>query len=566
MTNSLHPIKPGDPLRASTVNKLIDGAKSAFKTQRSGLPGHLSGFDATNTVIRTLNTTNTPLPCYAVVAIDAAMFDPNVNKASFLKEPAVRVGQPNTDTQNFAILQQPALLDQVVPACVSGVSIVELDVQSPEHQYAVPNAGHTMTTADSGGAKILWRQEKPGDDGKIWGLVLFPVSAAPTTPDAIPTTPDAITVPVFYSARQWTNKLPINGDENKRLWCESDDPFHSYGTWFMNACGLTDEGKTPLPVMEAVTENDLTTVRQKKDESDNVLYYRDVKLSVKERFIQPDSGETAAWKLVFVGTETDVPPLTEDDWQTTGFVSAYLWLWYLASLEGTSEAPIVDFSDQWETTTDPEEALKIGHQVIAPHTIVGYSLGNECTYRPSENKTIRYTEDDFTFTKSVLVPIIQPEHTFVRIFAEVELDLFEMTEGEQLQDLHGQNTAVVMRKLETIEDFVGVDRECIWAPLPEYQNEKPLVKDTKSIENNCTGKPLLGLWKDGNFPQLLFCENIPYGYCIPLQTITSLIKVSCDDCSPVYNTNKYIVAIEEVADNKFFVPQTVDYKPSIRCD
>jgi len=200
MTNSLHPIKPGDPLRASTINKLIEGTKAAFKTQKSGLPGNLPGFDASNTVIRTLVGVNVPLPRYAVVAIDAAMFDPNGNRESFLQEPAVRVSQPNAETQNFAILQRPASPNQIVPACVSGVSIVELSVQSPEHQYAVPNAGYTMTTAESGGAKILWKQDSAGGDGKIWGLVLFPVSAAPGT-TAPPVSRDfcQILTPVRYT-------------------------------------------------------------------------------------------------------------------------------------------------------------------------------------------------------------------------------------------------------------------------------------------------------------------------------------------------------------------------------
>ena len=172
---------------------------------------------------------------------------------------------------------------------------------------------------------------------------------------------------------------------------------------------------------------------------------------------------------------------------------------------------------------------------------------------------------EFSLSTPAIVPIIKQEFRSVRIFAEVELDLYEMTEGEVNTADGGRRTEVVMRKLETMEDVLGVQNECIWAPLPTYQNEKPVVKDTDSIENNCTGKPLLGFWKEGDFPQLLSGGDIGHGYCIPLKTIAALIKVTCDDCSPVYNTNKYAVALGEIEGNAIFEPLTVDYKPSIRC-
>ena len=193
---TLQPIKPGDPIRASTLNKLIDGAKLAIEAQATGGRG-IPRFDASNTVIRASVKTEESLPRYAVVAIDEAMFDPNDNKASFLKEPAVRVSKPNSGTQNFAILQRPASPNQIVPACVSGVSIVELDVRSGAHQFAVPNADYTMTTAESGGAKILWKQSAAGTDGKTWGLVLFPVSAAPgTAPPPAPSSLATVVLPI----------------------------------------------------------------------------------------------------------------------------------------------------------------------------------------------------------------------------------------------------------------------------------------------------------------------------------------------------------------------------------
>ena len=374
---------------------------------------------------------------------------------------------------------------------------------------------------------------------------------------------DALTVPVFYPARQWTSKLPIDGKENKRLWCNANDPLHTFGTWFMNACGLTNEGTKPLPVMVF----DGTTVRQKMN-GNSPLYYQNVKLSVTEKFAQVDTNKTQ-WKLLF-DNGSNVPLLTASSWQTTGFTSSYIWLCHLASLDGkTTSLTKVDFSDQWQTTTDSSKALKRGHQAIAPHTVIGYSLANECTYKSSGNKTIKYEEDAAVLTGSaltlsmpVLVPIIKTEITNQPIIAEVEIDLYEITEGDEIDGLCGQNTAVEKRKLETTEDMLGGVQGTLFAYIPDYQNSKPLAKGTVSIENTCEDKPLLGLWKDGIFPQLLLCENIPYGFCIPLKKIECLTRVSGEDCAPMYSLYKYVVGLGTIGSQSIYQPLNVDWLPS----
>jgi hypothetical protein len=222
---------------------------------------------------------------------------------------------------------------------------------------------------------------------------------------------------------------------------------------------------------------------------------------------------------------------------------------------------IVDYDGYgWETTTNPAKALKMGHQIITPHNVIGYSLAGQCTYKASEKTTQHWNADyefDRPFSFPAITPIIKKEFPFVHIFAEADLDLHKVTEGA--------NGKVVMTKIESTEDIVDLD-ECIYAFIPEYQNHKPLVKDTISIENNCTGKPLIGYWKDGNIPQMVYCENLPPGYCIPLKTIAALVKVNCDDCTPVHNPKKYTVALSELNGNRIFVPYNVDFKPSTRCE
>lgn len=369
------------------------------------------------------------------------------------------------------------------------------------------------------------------------------------------------TVPVFYPARQWTHKMPIDGNELKPLWiAASENDFDTFGKWFTNACGLTKEGTQPLPVMGLAGG-----VVTPKLQGGLPLYYQNVKLAVSQKFTQPDESRTGqlhpTWKLVFENNR-NVPLLTRAGLKTTGFVSSYLWLSYIASLVGSATTlTTVDHSAQWETTTDPSLALKMGHQVIAPHNVIGYSLGNECTYNPSEKKTVRFD----SLSIPVIVPVLKQEYSNKQIFAEVELNLYEVTKTGQTVTSEGVVTGLQNRKLETIEDVLNVEDECIYAFLPEYQNSKPKVKDTDSIENNCTGKPLLGLWKDGTIPQLLYCENIPYGYCIPLRMISSLVKTTCDDCSPVYNSRKYTVAVGDLDAHRIHIPLNVDYRPSLRC-
>ena len=313
--------------------------------------------------------------------------------------------------------------------------------------------------------------------------------------------------------------IPVPGDVKKLQSSESGairilNPVETTGEQFcyvlLGVGGGTAADTLTVPVFyparQEGSENahGLTNEGTRPFEAGDGIYYKNIQPVIKERFVQPDGDK---WKFEYV----DGTPCTLEN----------------VALEYANQT-----MTGWETTDDVDLALKYGHRLIVPHHVVGYTLGNSVTFKN---------------TGSVVVPIVQSEFHFAPIFAEVDVTLRK------------QDGTVI----DTVEELI--DAGTITADLPEYQNDKPVVKDTKSIENNCTGKVLLGLWRDGSFPQLLFCETIPFGYCIPLQTITALVRVKCDDCSPVYNPNKYTVAISEIEGNKIFVPLNVDYKPSIRC-
>jgi len=111
--SNLHPIKPGEPIRAPMLNKLIDGAKIALDSQKSGA-GKLSAAHLSNTTIEAHVVSDRPLPVYAVVSIEESMYDPSTHRNEFLETAAIRVGRPHAGTQNFAILQRSA---EVEPDC-----------------------------------------------------------------------------------------------------------------------------------------------------------------------------------------------------------------------------------------------------------------------------------------------------------------------------------------------------------------------------------------------------------------------------------------------------------------
>ena len=129
-----------------------------------------------------------------------------------------------------------------------------VDVLDTAHRFARPIAENTtmLESSDSGNIRLVLEPTRTGV--QVVDVMLgFGGGGTATAAPPVPS-PDTITVPVFYPARQWTHKMSIDGEENKRLWSESRDPYDSYGSWFMNACGLTHEGKTPLPVMELETK------------------------------------------------------------------------------------------------------------------------------------------------------------------------------------------------------------------------------------------------------------------------------------------------------------------------
>lgn len=400
----------------------------------------------------------------------------------------------------------------------------------------------------------------------VWEIVSStPQNTAPQPPPEIPK------VPIFYPARQ-IHPAAENPSENKLLWTQrpagdgsssdSSDPFYSLGTWYMHACGLTDEGTEPMPVMEIAGGT-----AQRKDN----IYYQDVHFATVtahgKTFAQRKND--ADWQLLF-SDGTEVPDLSESGRHTTGFVSSYLWLSYLASLEGQAlpgSMTKVDYSDQWETTDDPAGALKMGNRVVAGHTIIGYSFAGEREIARIEST--EYRDGHLTVSFEVLITTIKETVEGKPILGEAgerpagdgsnTVKLYKMTLGTPA---NGQ-TPVTKTLLNDIDD-VNNTSECIYAVLPDYQNGLPVITNSDSIEQNCGGI-LIGLWHDGTFPQVMWGGTIPPGRCLLVSQHDALVRINCGGCSPVVNVCAYDQRLRSLGIQKIFAPLNVDYKPSIRC-
>ena len=525
MTNSLHPIKPGDPLRASTINKLIEGTKAAFKTQKSGLPGNLPGFDASNTVIRTLVGVNVPLPRYAVVAIDAAMFDPNGNRESFLQEPAVRVSQPNAETQNFAILQRPASPNQIVPACVSGVSIVELSVQSPEHQYAVPNAGYTMTTAESGGAKILWKQDSAGTDGKIWGLVLFPVSAAPGT-TAPPVSRDFCQILTPVS----------NGFVNRPVVAAAEiDTTFGWNGARSGLGSLQSRGAgSPLRVY-GVSEG---MVVPRVDGNGSPLFYRSPSL------VRNDAGFP-------VYDDVEMPRFKEVSGYGAfnGIAGLYGFLSSVKSETAVSGVQY-DCSDLWETTTVAGEAVRDNLVVVRAHRYAGYWV-----YRQTFEVVGMESVDVSVGGRSASVTGVSlnyQQSASARMAGQVDW---------RIRAARLDGDTIEWETLENIKDWLDNQGRVLRIDVP-FVASKPAVVDTNMITNMCKYVAAAGLWIDrDNVPQWVDCGVLPFNMGVACLTTACLYRISASECSPAYQTQAYPILLGDRSLRLGAVNYQPAYKP-----
>ena len=312
--------------------------------------------------------------------------------------------------------------------------------------------------------------------------------------------------------------------------------------------GLAKTGTEPLRVF-TIAGGDVVP---KLDVSGNPLYYRDISWE------QNDEGWHVFTSDQIEQAVMDIRP------DYLGWASLTALYCYLNSLNPTLGTVLkkVDYSDVWDVTTDSNNAIKRNHLVIGPTQCAGYWVYPFVSYAPEQNKTFSWSTHELTTDASVLVLTIP--YCTARLPNPVNNQRLIGTISETFL-IAAVDTAdnVTYNDSPTLEEFFNIKQNQTRFVRCEWQNDRPLINCDVSIENTCADIPLLAVWKQGNVAQIVLCENIPYGYCIPLKKIECLTRVTEEDCSPVYSFYKYTLAVGFIDIQAMYQPLNADWIPSL---
>ncbi len=156
--DSLRKVKTGDPLRipAGAYNAFVDAAVDHRRRQHdeSREPQRLR---RDNDVILVLNSTESTVPRFGVLAITDPIFHPD--DALELERVAFTGALPQAEhAGKFAILLETAAPGAIVRAAMGGVVPARVSMVDPGHEYAdvAPGQAGWLNSGVSGAAQILW--------------------------------------------------------------------------------------------------------------------------------------------------------------------------------------------------------------------------------------------------------------------------------------------------------------------------------------------------------------------------------------------------------------------------
>ena len=181
---SLRHVQRGQPLniRADDWNRIVDATR-AFYEQAPGRGGPATvgtsgGRQAS--VIRVKNASGQDQPRFAVLGIDGPIIPPDEHEAEFQRQVALSCVTPTAEHGasgggRFVVLQEPLADGAIGRACVSGVTVVRLQVENEDDTIADVADGESahLVSGTSGNAVILWKEaEGEGDtSGGRWAIV-----------------------------------------------------------------------------------------------------------------------------------------------------------------------------------------------------------------------------------------------------------------------------------------------------------------------------------------------------------------------------------------------------------
>jgi len=160
-------VYPGDPIRYDPHqhNRAVDAVRAVLRHEHdlSAQPGRY-GRKCSGT-IPVLNSTGKALDPFSIVALTVPIVGPDVSDDEFKREPALTGVVPTaTNRDVFAILQNGAVVDQIVDGMLVGVSLVTIQIDNEDDEFAKAEAGNTdsLVGGSSGPARIVWKESGAG--------------------------------------------------------------------------------------------------------------------------------------------------------------------------------------------------------------------------------------------------------------------------------------------------------------------------------------------------------------------------------------------------------------------
>jgi hypothetical protein len=165
---------------------------------------------------------------FCAVGLGAPVVSPWDNLTEFRENAALAATIPDADTDagRFAILLEAIPEDGFGRAMLAGVAPVQLEVVDEDHAFADVTDGIAwkLTTADAGGAQILWKESGTGTK---WGLVrLSPPEDHKVKVTSGDTTPDYASEKIFGD-ETWLYTRVVNGGADEELLMEHLGPYVS---------------------------------------------------------------------------------------------------------------------------------------------------------------------------------------------------------------------------------------------------------------------------------------------------------------------------------------------------
>jgi len=180
MANLRH-VQRGQPLNipADDWNRIVDATRAFYEQQAPGRGGPATaGIVRQSGVVLVKNASGQAQDRFAVLGIDAPIIPPGAegNEEEFKRQVALSCVTPTAEhAGRFVVLLEPLADGAIGRACVSGVTVVRLQVENEDDTIADVADGESahLVSGTSGNAVILWKEEEGegGNSGGRWAIV-----------------------------------------------------------------------------------------------------------------------------------------------------------------------------------------------------------------------------------------------------------------------------------------------------------------------------------------------------------------------------------------------------------